>query len=189
MDSFNIMGIDPGSRSVGICVYSITPELEINNIHTHTLSLDTELNDHKGLHENIVERTSKLKYLMQTIIHLYNPTIVAMESSFINTSRMGAVIPLTKSIHVVESILYEIDKHSKLLAMPPGVIKKVFDSKQVGKEAVLTALNKHKGIVDKLNKNKVITEHEVDAIAIAHALLQYIKTTRGMICIRYLNLP
>lgn len=188
MDSFNIMGIDPGSRTVGVCIYTISPKLELIKIYTYTLNIDSNNNEHLGIHENILERTSKLETIIKFIYHIYNPMIVAMESSFINMSRMGAVIPLTKSIHSIESILYNVDKHIKLISMPPGVIKKVFNSKQVGKDAVLDALEKHKHITEKLYKKKVITEHEVDAIAIAYALLEYIKTTEGMICIRYLNL-
>lgn len=188
MDNFNIMGIDPGSRSVGVCIYNISPELELLKLYTYTLNIDSEVNEHQGIHENILERTDKLESIIKYLYHIYSPMMVAMESSFINMSRMGAVIPLTKSIHSIESILYKIDKHIKVISMPPGVIKKVFNSKQVGKDAVLDALGKHKHIIDKLDKKKIITEHEVDAIAIAHALLEYIKTTEGMICIRYLNI-
>ena len=32
-----------------------------------------------------------------------------------------------------------------------------------------------------------MSDHEVDGVAIAYTLLEYIKTTKGMICIKYLE--
>lgn len=186
--TFNIMGIDPGSRNVGVCVYELNGKLEVISLITYTLYIDSNKNEHKGIHDNILERTDKLESIIKMLYYLYNPVMVAMESSFINMNRMGAVIPLTKSIHSIESILYKIDKHIKILSIPPGVIKKVFNSKQVGKDAVLTALGNNEMLVSKLDRKKEISEHEVDAIAIAYTLLEFIKTSEGMICIRFLTI-
>ena len=184
MSTFNIMGIDPGSRNVGVSIFNLNNDLSINHIKTYNLNIDIE-NDN-GLHENILDRTKKLSTIIKMIYAIYTPAMVAMESSFINTSRMGAVIPLTKSIHTIESTLYEIDSYVKILSIPPGVIKKIFGSKQIGKDAVSKALDANIELVAKVLDRKKITEHEIDAIAIAYTLLEYIKTTGGMICIRYL---
>lgn len=183
--TFNIMGIDPGSRNVGVSIYNLNADLSINRVTTHNLNIDIE-NDN-GIHENILDRTKKLSTIIKMLYAIYTPSIVAMESSFINTSRMGAVIPLTKSIHTIESSIYEIDSYAKILSIPPGVIKKIFGSKQIGKDAVSVALDKNLELVSKVVDRKNITEHEIDAIAIAYTLLEYIKTTGGMICIRYLS--
>lgn len=191
--SFNIMGIDPGSRNVGVSIFNIIPsddgkhdiKLDINKVLTFNVNIDIE--DDTGIHEAILDRLKKLSNIIKTIYRLYEPTVVSIESAFINTSRMGAVIPLAQSLFAIQSSIYSIDRHSKMITLPPGLIKKIFGSKQVGKDAVLVALKSHKILMEKIAK-KNMTEHEIDAIAIAYSILEYIKTTRGMVCIKYLEI-
>ena len=190
--SFNIMGIDPGSRNVGVSIFNVLPEddnhdikFTVNKVLTFSINIDIE--DDVGIHELILDRLKKLSNIIKTVYRLYNPTVVAMESAFINTSRMGAVIPLAQAIYAIQSTIYSIDRSSKVITLPPGLIKKIFGSKQVGKDAVLVALKSHKLLMEKITK-KNMTDHEIDAIAIAYSILEYIKTTRGMVCIKYLEI-
>ena len=190
-ETFNIMGIDPGSRSIGVSVYEIEPkilngdmDLDIVKILTYNISIDDE--DNRGIHEALIDRTSRIARIMKSLYSLYEPAMVGMESSFINISRMSAVIPLSRAIEAIESSIYSIDRYAKIVTSPPGVIKKVFGSKQVGKDAVLLALKNKPHLESKIESLKM-SDHEVDGVAIAYTLLEYIKTTKGMICIKYLE--
>lgn len=183
METFNIMGVDPGSNNVGVSIFELNNDLEIVKIHTHNIALVVD--ESNGIHDVVVDRLKKLAFMIRAIYSMYNPTMVAMESSFINPSRLGAVIPLTKSIHVIESIIESVDSYAKIVTIPPGLIKKIFGVKQVGKDVVT------EGLIGKSYFNKVTTElseHEIDAIAITETLLEYIKTTDGMACIKYIDL-
>jgi len=183
-DNFYIMGIDPGSRTMGVCVMEMSPALEIVSIHTFSPVISRD--DSTGIYDNIITRLKKLDFIIRSIYSIYKPTIVSMESSFINASRMGAVIPLTKSIGLIETVLATIDEHIKIVSIPPSVIKKVFKSKQKGKDSVTEALMAKKSIVRMLNVDRM-SEHSIDAVAIAYTLLSFLKGNKGMLCIRYLQ--
>ena len=192
MNSFNIMGIDPGSRNVGVTIFGLNIQhtnnsifLDIDKITTFNIAVEEERDI--GIHDGLLDRTNKIARLIKSIYLLYEPLMVGMESSFINISRMAAVIPLSRSIHAIEHIIYSTDRYAKILSMPPGVIKKVFKSKQIGKDAVLEALKNKPHLVKKVEMSRM-TDHEVDSVAIAYTLLEYIKTTEGMICMKYLEI-
>ena len=191
-ETFNIMGIDPGSRSIGVSIFKIKPQtidndmdLDILKILTYNISIDDE--DNRGIHEALIDRTSRITRIMKSLYSLYEPAMVGIESSFINISRMSAVIPLSRAIEAIESSIYSVDRYAKMITMPPGVIKKVFGSKQVGKDAVLLALKNKPHLESKIESLRM-SDHEVDGVAIAYTLLEYIKTTKGMICIKYLEI-
>lgn len=190
---FNIMGVDPGSRTVGVTILTVRPsgnttvdlKLDVVGVRTLTLYIDSS---GLGIHDNIVDRTEKLARLIKGIYYVYKPSMVAIESSFVNLSRMGAVIPLTKAIHTIESTIVGIDKYAKIVTIPPGIIKKVFGSSQKGKDAVLIAIKKKKHLVELMEDVDKVTDHEIDSVAIAFTLLEYIKTTGGMVCIQCLEM-
>jgi len=183
-DNFYIMGVDPGSRTLGVCMMELSPELDIVSVSTHNVIIDSE--DNVSMCENIVYRMRKLRFIIQSLYTIYNPAIISMESSFINASRMGAVIPLTKSIALLESVLNELDRFIKMTTIPPSVIKKVFKARQKGKEAVTEALENNSELSHLVDVNKM-SEHEIDATAIAFTLREYLKVNKGMMCIRYLQ--
>lgn len=188
------MGIDPGSRTLGVSIFTVKPtgestidnfNLEIASIKTMTLFID---NDTTGVFDNVTARTQKLKRLIKGIYYVYRPVMTSIESSFVNMSRLGAVLPLTKAIHTIESTIVELDRYAKIVSIPPGAVKKAFDSKQKGKDSVLIALKKKKQLVELIDKVDKISEHEVDAVAITYTLLEYLKTTGGMTCIHGLRI-
>lgn len=191
-EKFRIMGLDPGSRTIGICIFEITPilkdtilDFDIDRILTFNIAIDLE--DNRGIHDVLLDRTNRISRIVAGIYSLYNPAIVGIESSFINLSRMSAVIPLSRAIQSIESSIYGLDRYAKVLNMPPPVIKKVFGSKQVGKDAVLLALKNKPDLVKKVEISRM-SDHEVDGVAIAYTLLEYIKTNGGMVCIKYLEI-
>ena len=182
--NFYIMGVDPGSHTLGVCLMEMSPSLEIVSIVTYSPIIS--VSDSVGLYDNIIARLKKLEFMIRSIYSIYKPAIVAMESSFINGARLGAVIPLTKSISLVETVLTSIDEHIKLVSIPPPVIKKVFKAKQKGKDTVKEALLNKKTLNSHLDIEKM-SEHSIDAVAIAYTLLEFLKANKGMLCIRYLQ--
>ena len=57
---------------------------------------------------------------------------------------------------------------------------------QKAKDAVSEGLKSKLHLTSKIKKE--LSEHEIDAVAITVTLLEYIKTTDGMSCIKYIDL-
>ena len=184
MDKFYIMGIDPGSNNVGVSIFELDGKLEIVKIHTYNLVLNVD--ESNGIYDAVVDRLNKLSFMIKAIYNMYTPTMVGMESCFINPGRLGAVIPLSRSIHTIETSIVSLDAYAKIISIPPGLIKKIFGVSQKGKGVVSEGLKSKLYLTSKIKKE--LSEHEIDAVAITVTLLEYIKTTDGMSCIKYIDL-
>lgn len=171
-DTVRIMGIDPGSNFLGVGVLYI--DLKTDNIvDIKSVPIDlTKLVKIKPLYRTpLLHRLLLLKHRITKIYNHFLPTHLAMETSFINMKRLGAVIPLTQSITILQTTVSELHPLIHIYNYSPHNIKKSLgfksqrgkDDKELMYQAVKSnkELNKHISI-DKL------TEHEIDAIAIAY---------------------
>lgn len=183
-EEFYILGIDPGTRNVGLSFYKLNGKLDIISIETFNLFIDIEGSN--GIGEQLIYRITRLAKMLTCIYKLFSPYMVIMESSFIDIKNISAVIPLSKAISCIEMTIRDIDEYAKLISIAPRLAKKIFGAELTGKEAVKDALMKKDEVLSKI-VNKNYTEHEIDAIAIAYALLTYLREERGMPCIKYLE--
>lgn len=181
-DYFTIMGIDPGSRNLGIAIFYIDiytlDILEIIPIPISLNKYNIYANNRNGL-------TSRLFYLRQEftdILMAYSPVAISIESGFINPRMPGAVIPLASAITIMSSVIMQYDFETSIIDYPPSIIKKAVGADPHGnKSPVFNALSKNKEISNIINLD-LLTEHCVDSIAIAYTMLIEIRK-EGTICL------
>lgn len=179
---FRIIGIDPGSRNLGVTIMFIDIEtLEIMDI----VPIPISLNKHNILDVNKISLISRLSYLrkeFERIVHAYNPIAVAIESGFINPRMPGAVIPLASAITAMSSVIMEYDRTITIIEYPPSIIKKAVGANPIGnKSPVFNALVANSEFEELVNL-EVLTEHCVDSIAIAYTMLLDIRE-EGILCL------
>lgn len=175
MNIINIVGIDPGTNFTGVAIFSISlPYLKIEKI-------DTVLIDVNGLENPLITGTDlqhrlfKIHSWLTDILKFYNPFTVSIESPFINPRRPGAVIPLAQVLFCLEHAVRMYSPYIHLGKFPPSNVKNAIGVKGgEHKLPMLEALLRIKEINDKVNP-KTLSEHEIDACAIAYAQLQVFK--------------
>lgn len=182
IECFTIMGIDPGSRNLGIAIFYINSyTLDIEEI----IPIPISLNKYFIYSSNKSSLTNRLHYLRQEfkeILEAYNPVAISIESGFINPRMPGAVIPLASAITIMSSVIMQYDMDISIIDYPPSIIKKAVGANPLGnKSPVFNALSKNKEISNIVNLD-LLTEHCVDSIAIAYTMLLEIRR-EGVLCL------
>jgi len=176
MYTFNIMGVDPGTNYVGVSVFEINVQtLEIVSITPLTISLSKIQETTFSPAMNL--RLFELKNQMRHIVATFNPVSITIEHGFINKLRPAAYGPLSMSINTVQSAAFDVNPFSRIFMISPSEIKmNVGATFKADKDMVLAAMNKIGEITAKVNLNS-ISEHAVDATAIAYGHLKNIRET------------
>jgi Holliday junction resolvasome RuvABC endonuclease subunit len=170
-----ILGIDPSTNHVGICVMDINSVgFKIFNIETTTIELGN-VETVNMFNPNQYYRLNILTNILTELIQFYKPNIVAYENPFIDRFRMSSAIPLGQSIECIEKATFDYNPNMVIARYSPHSVKKAVGTKKnKTKQPVLDAMNLVNEITKCLNPN-IITEHEVDATAIAYATLHDIR--------------
>ena len=170
---FTILGLDPGSNYIGVSVFHIDSyTLELNQITTQTINVSNiespiDFNHHIGY--KLLDMSNYLTYLL----NIYNPVAVAIENPFMFSKRPGAVIPLAKSLGILEDTILRFNPYILIKRISPSEVKNTLGAKgNANKDAVLEALYKHH-IASLVDFNS-ISEHEVDACGITLSLYNQI---------------
>ena len=182
MGFFTIMGVDPGSRNLGISIFFI--DVKTLNI-VDIISIPISLNKYNILNTSRTGLTNRLAYLeseAERIIESFNPLMIAVESGFINPRMPGAVIPLASAISTISYAAINIDPDILIVEYPPSIIKRAIGANPIGnKSPVFNALEKNMEIVELIDIYP-LTEHCVDSIAIAYTALLEIRE-KGIQCL------
>lgn len=173
IETFKIIGIDPGTNT-GISIYTIAlPTFEIINIETKLYVLKNLVPDPTEdtiYYNHMYERTKLLYSIIQNIIIEEQPLAVAYEAAFMNTKFATAVIQLTQYTSTIERSIRDYDKNIKILKYPPKWIKKyVGAGGTADKDDMLSNLRTIPVINNMLPLDK-LSEHEIDATSIAYVL-------------------
>lgn len=178
METFNIIGIDPGNN-LGVSVFTLDTNLNIKSITTHFRFLEdypSALTEDKKL--------ARLIYLQQLpyhLVNLYNPIAVGMETAFMNSRFPTAVMALSQYVSTIELNFINANSFIKFFKYPPKYIKKFINTGDANKKDMLAGIKKIKEITDVLDLNNK-TEHEIDATAIAYVTLQEIRLYPLVLC-------
>lgn len=158
---FNIIGLDPGNH-LGISVMTINPkDLSIVSIYTQTITLERHVTD-----ESL--KLMFLKNVVRDLYYVWKPSAISMEVSFLNMKYPKAVINLSQYVGVIDMSWRELDPWIKIYKYPPMRIKSVVSgSGKSDKDDMSVAVSKHKEL-KKLVNVSIMSEHEVDATAIAY---------------------
>jgi len=176
-----ILGIDPSTNHIGISVLTVNSiDFEIVDIKTFAIDL-THIENINKMNTNQYYRLNNLSLILRNVICDVMPHIVGYEAPFIDKFKMSSAIPLGESIMCIEEAIYNYDKNMTVAKYSPHNVKNAVGAKAgVNKVDVLTAINKLDFITKLIDPN-IITDHEVDATAIALAVLKDIKLNPSLL--------
>ncbi len=168
IETFKIIGIDPGSN-LGISVFTIsTDKLEIVKIETFTTTI-TDVTNPNNCNDNGVYRLSKIYNRMTEILKTHKPHSVAIEAAFMSRFPKAFGV-LTGIISMLSLAVVHYDKHIRITKVSPLEGKSAVGSCGTKKEDILEAMLKIKELTKHV-KLKNVNEHVVDSVAIGYFLL------------------
>lgn len=180
----NIVGIDPGSMTLGLCVLSLdVTTLEIVHTQAQTFYGDKlpYFDKHvAGVHgERIARILAHKQNILNILIH-YKPIAIASESPFFNMKRPNAFAALLETMSEIRNAVIEYNPRLSVVTIDPPTVKKAVGAAgNADKIAVQTALYK---IADQLKFiGKEVTkldEHSIDAVAVAYCCYKSIIADR-----------
>jgi len=174
---FKIMGIDPGSHHIGISIFTINDKLVVIEMDSINMEIGNISNNRHLCNSDIIMRSNNFQKYIHDIVYHSNPLIIAIESSFSNHDRPTAVIALSKILGVLHNTIYSINPNIKIMEIPPLTAKKAINMDRPltktdikDKTKVREWLCTNPELKD-LVKDLVLSEHEVDAIAVTYSML------------------
>lgn len=185
MNTFNTVAIDPGTSTIGVSVFTINAsDLSIVNIETILINT-TILFQEVDLVQDLLIRLSTLHERIKEIISFYNPMMVAIENAFAFKMRPGAYGPLSQSIMAIELAVLYVDPNIRIFKFSPKTIKKIAtEGGAANKDDVLAGISNIPEVINKINPY-LLSEHEVDSLAINYTLLDYIRYNRVILLMLY----
>lgn len=172
---FSIIGIDPGSETMGISEIRVDIQtLKIIQTKAWTVTGSKMTTDDcwlAVLHSHRLVRIRALKQNLISVFNIVKPTIVACESPFYNSKRPNAFGVLVETLGAIRDAVIEYDIWLPLYLIDPSTIKKSVDApgnadKNKMKENVckMSEVLKYCGDVSLQD----LDEHSIDAIATAY---------------------
>lgn len=172
---FNVIGVDPGTDSVGISIYTYSPEKHsvirstaITVFGSKMIRYDPFVNVHG-------ERARRLNALRETLLSmfiLHKPTVVVCEHPFYNSAMPGAFEPLVEGVGAVKAALFLYDPNMKVIPVDPPTAKKAIGASGAAKKDAMLAALLNIGPTIAFDPTVYgkqlfeLDEHSVDALAI-----------------------
>ena len=179
MDTYRLISIDPGSYHVGVTVWFLDTELQIRGIDTYIIELG---NRREAIFINdIVERCDRLEKELWDILDYISPSIVSIETPFINMRTPTSVIPLARVLSSITGTIYRFNRNIKILDISPFEAKKAIHMgntltyKELKKKGRISELVYSNEELNRHIEGKYITEHEIDSIAVGYMTIRYIR--------------
>lgn len=173
-ESIVIVGIDPGTDSLGFSIIECHPSGEILSTNAFTFRGKKIEGYDKNLEKVHTARMARLFSHRQNLIKLFHdfkPNIVASETPYFNPRTPGAYGPLVETLWCIREALWSYKQTLSLVEVEPRVVKQAIDVKKVkGKDYMREGLTVFKDIL-KLSEQQIseMSEHAVDATAVAYA--------------------
>jgi Holliday junction resolvasome RuvABC endonuclease subunit len=185
-----ILGIDPGSTSLGLAVirFSAVFPHEIISSNAGTVRADRLIPKECWLSDVFGERQSRLDVIENEIYKAIceeQPIQVACESPFYNRLRPNAYGVLMEVICRVRRAVFRYNWWTGLFMIDPPTVKKSVGAKgNAGKDDVKAAVMKLKGILKYEGDTpfELLDEHSLDAYAVAYG--RYICYLEEMLCLK-----
>lgn len=166
-NTFYLIGIDPGNN-LGISIFHIDNNFNILDITTYTHCLD---HFYFSISPNkIINKLYYLKSIITNLLDYYHPLSVSIESAFMNNKFPKAIMNLSQYVGTIELSVREYSSFIKVFKYAPKYVKSVICKGDANKEDMLTNIKK----IEEINKHldySNITEHSIDATAIAYTSL------------------
>jgi Holliday junction resolvasome RuvABC endonuclease subunit len=174
-----ILGIDPGSVTLGIACLSIDPQtLEILNTQAVTFtSLKLAINPWmEQVHTPRFARIAAHKENIKYVLNYCRPVAVVCESPFYNPSRPQAYGVLVETLDAIRQAVWEYDQCIPLDLVDPPTVKQAVGGKGNADKDAMKQL-----VLNLPNLNftgpiqlSALDEHSIDAIAVCWSkIMQY----------------
>lgn len=170
----SIMGIDPGTNTLGVSRLDIDPKtLRLVTTHAITYQADKCFRYTEYEKEDAaLMRYARLAWHEENLKQIFmdnEPFQLAVESNFMNIRNASAYGPLVESMSAIRRAYYAYDNLRKLHLVTPAAAKKSVGAptRGGGKEVVTHALKKmHQLLGVSKTYLDTLDEHAIDAIAI-----------------------
>ena len=185
MNTFKTIAIDPGTSTIGVSIFTINAiDLSIVDIETVLIDLNIGFIE-IDLVDNLLNRLYRLNLRVKELIEYYQPKLVSIEASFYFKLRPAAYGPLSQSIMAIELATLYIDPNIRIFKFSPKTIKMIATKGgAANKDDVLSGIANIPEIVNKINPY-LLSEHEVDSLAINYTLLDYIRYNQVILLMLY----
>lgn len=176
LQDIKIIGIDPGTTSLGICIVTINPyTYQVSNLDANTIfanklpSYDKYLS---SIHGDLMARIFAYRSYLEELFIMYKPTLIGSESPFFYRTHPGAYGPLVETLAAIREAVWRYDNTLPLITIPPSNVKKAIGAKgNANKDDVFKALLNY----TPFNLDPVfisqLDEHAIDAIAVTAGIL------------------
>lgn len=161
----NIMGIDPG-RNTGITILTLVMDEVADKWYpTYMYNYTIVMNSAKPMKDKVVD----LRICLTDAMMIFRPSLVAMESAFLNVRFPKAVIVLTEYIQSIKDILYSCDRTIPIINLPPKKVKMLSSGMATADKDDMRLALKNTLLGNLVSDDKLISlsEHEVDSAMIA----------------------
>lgn len=165
-----LLGVDPGSKHLGLCLIEFDVLFNIVNIATQTINVSSVARKYKDAFL-ISERFSRLLY-MEKILYDFllanRPEYVIHEDAYYNAFTPGSYSALIECNSMIRSCVYKYNQKVLTTKVKPSVAKKLIGAKgNKGKESIKPQLLKYSKLKDFTTVVESSDEHSCDAISIA----------------------
>lgn len=176
---FNLISIDPGSN-LGVSILTVDyDDLKIKSIETTTINLNRLISSEENVQ---LRRILAIRKYIKNLLVKYEPEVFGFEEAFLDVRYPKAVTQLSQYTITIEQVVKKYDDMCKIFKHPPKYIKKYIGAGgRADKHDMSDALSKHKEL-DKYLKDNFLTEHEVDALALAVVCLERIRKNPLVMC-------
>lgn len=168
---YKIIGIDPGTESMGISIFQIDLNtLDIVDIKSKTYFssklpryINTEL-----IHGERIQKLSNIKYNLINILNIEKPNLVTCESPFINMKRPGAFAALNEVVSTIRNTIIEYDVQLNFILVEPSNVKKAVGAPGNCDKETIKKICKNNIIFNNLINIDMLDEHSIDSMCVAY---------------------
>lgn len=180
-----IMGIDPGTHTMGMALLRTDSQLRLTRIQAHTLTPWIAANHNPFITtQQGVDRIGRCTYLAEIIVgwcRLEPIGVIAIEEPFFNAMAPRAYSALYMNVRMIEDIIHSYIPSMVIIPIAPTQAKAAVQvsgtTKFKGKDLVKQALSCHPEIGPLLGNIELYSEHALDAVAIAYTQLVNVRNT------------
>lgn len=185
MNTFKTVAIDPGTSTIGVSIFTINA-IDLSIMKIETVLVDTTIRFQEvDLVQDLLIRLNRLHERIKEIIYYHQPVIVSIENNFYFKLRPAAYGPLSQSIMAIELAILSVNPNIRIFKFAPKLIKKIAtDGGAANKDDVLAGISNIPEIINNINPY-LLSEHEVDSIAINYTLLDYIRYNQVILLMLY----
>lgn len=170
LETKKILGIDPGSHHLGLCLLEFTNQYTITSMVAQTINVGRVAKLYKDAFL-ISERFSRyvyMRHLLNKFLHEHHPDYVICESSYYNIRTPGSYEALVECVSMIRDCVYEYNPKIRTTKVKPSVAKKIVGAKgNKGKESIKSNLKNYPKLKNYSNIIDTLDEHACDATAIA----------------------